>query len=88
MDGIPAITHLSVTKKAWKNRTLSDENCVLAFDILLICSDNRSKHNLHIILKFGGLLATYSLSVPYLFSKHDPRYVTVLVISVHSLVYD
>jgi len=52
MDGRPAITHLTVTKKALKNLTLSDENCVLAFDILLICSDYRSKHNLHIILKF------------------------------------
>jgi len=50
-----------------------DENCLLASDILLICSDNRSKHNMHIILKFGGLLATYSLSVRYLFSKHDSR---------------
>jgi len=50
-----------------------DENCLLAFDILLICSDNRSKHNLHIILKFGGLLATYSLSVRYLFSKNHSR---------------
>jgi len=45
MDGSPAITHLSVTKKAWKNLTLNDENCVLAFDILLICSDYRSIHN-------------------------------------------
>ena len=30
MDGSLAITHLSVTKKAWKNLTQSDENCVLA----------------------------------------------------------
>jgi len=52
MDGSPAITHLSVTKKAWKNLALSDENCVLPFDILLISSDYKSKHNLHIILKF------------------------------------
>jgi len=73
MDGSPAITHLSVTKKAWKNLTQSEENCVLVFDILLICSDYRSKYNLNIILKFGGLLATYSLSVRYLFSKHDSR---------------
>jgi len=57
MDGSPAITHISVTKEEWKNLTLSDENCVLAFDILLICSDYRSNHNLHIILKFGCLLA-------------------------------
>jgi len=71
MDGSPAITHLSVTNKAWKNLTQIDENCVLAFDILLICSDYRSRHNLHLILKFGGLLATYSLSVRYLFSNHD-----------------
>ena len=71
MEGSPAITQLTVTKKAWKNLTLSDENCVLAFDILLICSDHRSKHNLHIILKFESLLANYSLSVQYLISKHD-----------------
>jgi len=71
MDGSPAITHLSVTKKTWKNLAQSDENCVLAFDILLMCSDCRTKHNLHIILKFGALLATYSLSVWYLFSNHD-----------------
>jgi len=70
MDGSPAITHLTVTKKAWKNLTQSDEKCVLSFDILLMCSDYRSKHNLHIILNFGGLLTTYSLSVRYLFSKH------------------
>jgi len=57
MDGSPAITDLTVTKKAWKNLTLSDENCVLAFDILIICSDCRSKHNLHKILKFECLLA-------------------------------
>jgi len=57
-----------VTKKAWKNLTLSDENCVLAFDILLICSDYRSKNNLHIILKFESLLANYSLTVQYLIS--------------------
>jgi len=47
------------------------ENCVFPFDILLICSDYRSKHNLHIILKFTCLQATYSLSVQYLSSKHD-----------------
>jgi len=73
MDGSPAITNLSVTKKAWKNLTKSDENCVLAFDIFLICSEYRSKHNLHMILKFGSLLSTYSLSVQCLISKHDPR---------------
>jgi len=73
MDGSPAITHLSVTKKAWKNLTHNDQNCVLVFDILLICSDHKSKHNLHIILKFGSLLATNSLSVQYFFSKHDSR---------------
>ena len=73
MDGSPAITNLSVTKKAWKNLIPSDENCELAFDIHLICSDYRSKHNLHIILKFRCLLATYSLSVQYLFWKHDSR---------------
>jgi len=65
--------HLSVTKKACKILSQSDENCVLVFDILLICSDYRSKHNLHIILKFGSLLATYSLSVQYLFPKRDSR---------------
>jgi len=48
----------------------SDEYCLLAFDIFLICSDYRSKHNLHIILKFGCLHATYSLSVQYMNSKH------------------
>jgi len=73
MDGSPAITHLSVAKETWKNFTQSDENFVLAFDILIICSDYRSKHNLHIILKCGCLLATYSLSVRYLFSKYDSR---------------
>ena len=73
MDGSPAITHLSVTKKAWKNPIQSDENCVLVFDIFLICSDYRSYHNLHTILKFGSLLANYSLSVQYLISKHDTR---------------
>jgi len=50
-----------------------DENCILAFDILLICSDHRCKRNLHIILKFGCLHATYILSVQYLSSKHDSR---------------
>jgi len=60
-------------EEAWKNLTQSDENCVLLFDIILISSDYRSKHNFHIILKFGSLLATYSLSVQYLFSKHDSR---------------
>ena len=69
MDGSPAITHLSVTKKAWKKVT----KIVYWRLTHLICSDNRSKHNLHIILKLGGLLATYSLSVRYLFSKHDSR---------------
>jgi len=73
MDGRPAITHLSVTKNAWKNLTQSDENCVLVFDIILIYIVYRSKHNLHIILNFGSLLATYSLSVQFLFSKHDSR---------------
>jgi len=73
MDGSPAITPQSMTKKAWKNLTQSDENCVLAFDIILIFSDYRSKHNLHIILKFGGFLATYSLSVLYLILKNDSR---------------
>jgi len=73
MDGSRAITHLSVKKKAWKNLKQSDENCVMAFDILLMCSDYRSKHNLNIILKFGSLLATNSLSVHYLISKHDSR---------------
>jgi len=57
MVGSPAITHLTVMKKAWKNLTLSEEYCVLAFEILLICSDYRSKHNMHIILKFESLLA-------------------------------
>jgi len=46
-----AIPHLSATKKAWKNLTQSDENCLLAFDILLTCCDYRSKYNLHIIMK-------------------------------------
>ena len=69
MDGNPAITPQSVTKKAWKNLTLSDENCVLAFDIFLICSD----YNLHIIQKLGSFVATYSLSVQYLISQHDSR---------------
>jgi hypothetical protein len=71
MVGCPAITHLYVTKNAWKILTHSDENCVLAFEILLICSDYRSKHNMHIILKFGSFLSTYSLSVQYLISKND-----------------
>jgi len=70
MDGSRAITQLSVTKKAWKNITQSDENGVFAFDIFPICSDYMSKLNLHIILKFGSLHVTYSLSVQYLFSKH------------------
>jgi len=70
MDVSPSITHLSVTKKAWKNLTQSDDNCVLAFDILLICSDYRSKHNLQIIFNFRSLLATYSLSVQYMVQKH------------------
>jgi len=50
-------------------KSQSDENGVLAFDILVICS----KPNLLIILKFGCLHATYSLSVQYLSSKHDSR---------------
>jgi len=86
MDGSPAITNLSVTNKAWKNLTLSDENCVLAFDIFLICSDYRSKHNLHIILKFESLLANYNLSVQYLISKHDWCKLMGFYISIHSLV--
>jgi len=84
MDGSPIITYLSVTKNARKNLTLSDENCVLAFDILLICSDYRSKHNLHIILKFESLLANYSLSVQYLISKQDWCKLMGFYISVHS----
>jgi len=70
-DGSRAITHPSTMKKAWKNLSQSDGNCVLALDIFLIRSDYRSKLNLHIILKFGCLHATYSLSVKYL--KHDPH---------------
>jgi len=73
MDGSPPITPQSVTKEAWKNPTQSDGNCVLAFDILLISSDYRSKHNLHIILKFRSFFATYILSVQYLISKNDSR---------------
>ena len=57
-DGSRVITHLSETKKAWKNLTQSDENCVLPFDILVICSYYRSKYKLHIILKFGCLHTT------------------------------
>ena len=72
-DWSRAITHLSATKKAWKNFTQCNENCILAFDILLICSDYRCKHNFHIIMKFGCLHATYNLSVQYLSSKHDSR---------------
>jgi len=53
-----------------KYLTQCDESCVFAFDILLICSDYRSKQNLHIVQKFGCLHATYSLSVLYLSSKH------------------
>jgi len=83
MDGSPAITHLTETKKALKNLTLSDENCVLAFDILLVCSDYRSKHNLHIILKFE-FAREYSLSVQYLISKHDWCKLMGLYISIHS----
>ena len=56
-------------------KSQSDENSVLAIDILLISSDYRPKRNLLIILKFGNLHATYSLSVQYLSSKHDSRYV-------------
>jgi len=85
--GSPAITHLTVTKKAWENLSLSNENCVFAFDILLMSSDYRSKHSLHIILKFEILLAKYSLSVQYLISKHDWCKVMGLYISIHSWVY-
>jgi len=63
--------------------TLSNENSVLAFDILLICSDYMSKHNLHIILKFESLLANYSLSVQYLISKHDWCKLMGLYNSIH-----
>jgi len=35
VDGSPAITHLPMTKKAWKNLTQIDESCILAFDIFL-----------------------------------------------------
>jgi len=56
-----------------KYLTQSDENYVLAFDILYICSLYRSKHNLHIILNFGSLHSIYSPSVQYLSSKHDSR---------------
>jgi len=72
-DWSRAITHLSATKKAWKNLTQCDENYILAFDIYLICSDYRCKHNLHIILKFWCLHATYNLIVQYLSSKHYSR---------------
>jgi len=53
--------------------TQSDENCVFAFDILLICFDYRSKHNLRITMKFRCLQSTYSLTVQYLSSEHDSR---------------
>jgi len=56
--------------------------------MLLICSDYRSKYNLLIVVKFGCLYATYSLSVQYLCSKHDSLYVMGLDIYVHSLVYN
>jgi len=55
--------------------TQSDENFVYPFDILLFLSDYRSKHDMHIVLKFGCLHSTYSLSVQYLSSKHDLRLV-------------
>jgi len=41
----------------------SDEICVLAFDIFLICCDYGPKHNLFIILKFVHLHSIHSLSV-------------------------
>jgi len=53
-----------------KYLTQSDEICVLAFDILISCSDYRSKQKLHKILKFGCLHSTHSLSVQYLNSSH------------------
>ena len=43
---------------------------------------------MHIVLKFGCLHATYSLSVQYLSSKHDSRWVMGLDIQVHSVVYN
>ena len=42
-DGSRVIMHQSATKEAWKNLKQCDENCVLAFDILLIGCDYRSK---------------------------------------------
>jgi len=71
-------------EEGMENLTRSDVNFVLAFDILLICSDYRSKHNLHIILKFESLLANYSLSVQYLISKNDWCKLMGLYISIHS----
>ena len=56
-----------------KYLTQSDENYVLAFDILHICSEYGSKNNSHKILKFMYLHSTYSLSVHYMCSKHDSR---------------
>jgi len=53
--------------------TQSNENYVMVVDILLIWYDYRTKHNLHIVLKFGCLHVTYSLSVQYLSSKHYSR---------------
>jgi len=42
-----------------------DEICELAFEILLMCCDYGSKHNLLIILKFVYLHSTHSLCVQY-----------------------
>jgi len=43
--------------------TPSDEICVLAFDIILICCDYGSKRNLFIILKFVYLHSNHILCV-------------------------
>jgi len=49
--------------------------CVLAFHILLICSEYGSKVNLHKIVKFVYLHSTNSLSVKYMNSKDNSRLV-------------
>jgi hypothetical protein len=61
----------------WLSFKPSDEICVLSFDILHFYY--LSNANMHGILKFEYLHATYSLAVKYMNSKHESRLVIIYV---------
>jgi len=70
-----------------ENSTWSNENCVYTSDIRLICTDFRSKHNLHKILHLVNLHSIYILSVHSLNAKRDSRQVMKYVHRVLTFVY-